>query len=157
MKITALILPFLLAACGELVTPGIHPSNRTLGPGGGSVSLDRFTATVPPEVLAGSLTLRIEEADDAALPDGGLGPAYRLLPGDFPAPLAAAGLPVSYRMDPEELPEDLVYVDLAVARLDGDRWEPLAAAAWDPLAGEVTGRSPAGGVFTLVHAPPDLP
>ncbi len=150
-------LLLLLAACGELVHPDTYRGNRTIGPGGGAIDLDRLRVDVPADVLDRDLTFRLEAVDGEDLPADALGPAYRLLPPELPGSLMIAGLRVTYRFDLAELPSDLYFVELSVARLVGDHWQPLDAPSWDPLAGEITGLSPETGVFTLVALSPDAP
>lgn len=158
MKTPLLVIPLLLlAACGELVHPDTYQGNRTIGPGGGVIDLDRLRVGVSRDILSRDLTFRLEEVDDGDLPAGPLGPAYRLLPAEIPGSLAVAGLRVTYRIGLDELPAEVYFVELSVARLVGDDWVPLDAPSWDPLAGEVTGYSPATGVFSVVHLAPDAP
>ncbi len=147
----------LLAGCGELVHPDTYRGSRTIGPGGGVLDLERLRVGVPADILDRSLNFRLEVVDAGGLPAGALGPAYRLLPTSIPGSLMIAGLRVTYRFDLEELPPDLYFVELSVARLIGDQWQPLDAPSWDPLAGEITGQSPDTGVFTLVARAPNAP
>lgn len=156
--LTPLLIALLLAmSCGELVHPDTYRGNRTIGSGGGVLDVDRLRVGIPADVLERDLTFRLEAVDIAGLPAGALGPAYRLLPEELPGSLMIAGLRITYRFDLEELPSEVYYVELAVARLEGNEWRPLDALSWDPLAGEVTGYSPGSGVFSLVHAGPDAP
>jgi hypothetical protein len=159
MKTRRLLLATLLlvASCGELVHPDTYQGNRTIGPGGGVIDLDRLRVGIPADILGRDLTFRLEEVDGAELPGGALGPAYRLLPAELPGSLMIAGLRVTYRFDLEEVPPGIYYVELAVARLEGDEWRPLDALSWDPLAGEITGYSPGSGVFSLVAEPAVTP
>jgi hypothetical protein len=147
----------LLVSCGELVHPDTYQGNRTIGPGGGVIELERLRVEVPRDILDRSLTFRLEAVAEDDLPAGALGPAYRLLPAELPGSLMIAGLRVTYRFALEELPPDLYFVELSVARLEGDHWQPLDAPSWDPLAGEITGYSPETGVFSLVSLGPDAP
>ena len=158
MKTTTTLLSLLLlAACGELVHPDTYGGNRTIGPEGGAIDLERLRVTVPADILSRDLTFRLEELDGDALPGGALGPAYRLLPAEIPGSLMAAGLRVTYRFEMDELPTDTFFVGLSVAALHDDEWMPLDATEWDPIGGEISGYSAGTGVFTLVHLALDLP
>lgn len=139
------ILCLALFGCGELETSDSLTSNRTLGQRGGSLSLDDLTLTIPVDVLAEPVTFQMT-LEEAPSP-GPMGLVYRISPDDVPALDAI----MTWRIGVDDMPDGVYFVDLALARAEGDEWIPLEGRVVDPVSAVVRGRTHLTGLFTLIQ------
>ncbi|MFH1531652.1 MAG: hypothetical protein ABIK09_13075 [Pseudomonadota bacterium] len=135
-------------ACGQVVDLHSLTHVRTLGPGGGTVSLDGFEVAIPEGALGKNVTFVLSHPE--APPEGAAGPIYQVAPEGVEFSTA-----VSLRLDVDldALPEGVEAGQLALSWHDGTTWIPLETSTWDPEAERLTGLTDHLSLWAAVCVP----
>jgi len=129
MRLNIILTALLLCgamACWQVVDLHSLTHVRTLGPGGGTVSLDGFEVAIPEGALQKNVTFVLSHPGTE--PEGALGPIYQVAPEEVEFSTAVS---LSLDVDVDVLPQGTEAGQLALSWHDGTTWVPLDTSIWD--------------------------
>ena len=121
-------------SCGQVVDLHSLTHVRTIGPGGGTVSLDGFEVSIPAGALEANETFVMSCPD--ASPEGALGTVFLVEPEGV---AFSAAVTLTLAVDVYALPANVKAENLALAWHDGAAWVPLETSVWDGETAHITG------------------
>jgi len=156
LAISLLVAGSGIAACGKLATSVSIKTTMNVGPGGGTVSLEKVTVEVPPGALEDEATVTIRKTNDH--PPGNVGPAYLIeiksvSGGELASPAFSKPVKVLFRIKPDEVPDKFAYADLRLARGQNMSWSFVEGSQPDESNGLVSGETTQFSVWSVVSKP----
>ncbi len=145
--LTTLLMAGIIG-CGSVVDLHSLTHVRTIGSGGGDVTLDDFTVSIPAGALTKSVTFVVSRLQELSY--GALGGVYSVEPEGVEFETTVT---VRLSVDVDALPEGMEPVNLTLAWQDGDAWVPLETSAWDEASETLTGLTEHLSLWTAICVP----